>query len=307
MVFHKVIKNKAYFSRYQVHFRRRREARTDYYARKRLITQDKNKYMTPKPRFIVRFTNTTVICQIAYSEVDGDKIMSAAYSSELPRYGLKVGLKNYSAAYCTGLLCGRRLLAKLGMDKIYEGNTTVNGEVVTSEVVGTQKVKQFYVPNASEDRMPFRALLDVGIRTTTTGCRVFGALKGCNDAGVDIPHSPKRFPGYDREAKTYAPEVHRAKIFGEPVAEYMRHLQEEEGDAYNARFSSYIKAGISADDLEDMYTSVHAAIRADPSGKPKKTQETHKSWNRPKTGLKQRRNRIAQKKAARIRALTGGK
>ena len=34
-VFGKVVKNKAYFKRYQVKFRRRREGKTDYRARKR--------------------------------------------------------------------------------------------------------------------------------------------------------------------------------------------------------------------------------------------------------------------------------
>ena len=60
----KVVKNKAYFKRFQVKFRRRREGKTDYYARKRLIWQDKNKYNTPKYRFVVRFTNKDVVCQV---------------------------------------------------------------------------------------------------------------------------------------------------------------------------------------------------------------------------------------------------
>ena len=34
----------------QVKFRRRREGKTDYFARKRLVIQDKNKYNTPKYR-----------------------------------------------------------------------------------------------------------------------------------------------------------------------------------------------------------------------------------------------------------------
>jgi Ribosomal large subunit proteins 60S L5, and 50S L18 len=38
-----------------------REGKTDYYARKRLITQAKNRYATPKYRLVVRFTNTTVV------------------------------------------------------------------------------------------------------------------------------------------------------------------------------------------------------------------------------------------------------
>lgn len=47
--------------------------------------------------------------QIAYSKIEGDHIVSAAYSHELPKYGINVGLTNYAAAYCTGLLLARRV------------------------------------------------------------------------------------------------------------------------------------------------------------------------------------------------------
>lgn len=88
--FVKVVKNKQYFKRYQVKFKRRREGKTDYYARKRLIFQDKNKYNTPKYRLIVRLSNRDITCQIAYSRIEGDRIVCAAYSHELPKYGVKV-------------------------------------------------------------------------------------------------------------------------------------------------------------------------------------------------------------------------
>ena len=65
--------------------------------------------------------------------IDGDRILCQASSSELPRYGLNVGLKNYAAAYCTGLLVARRLLQKVGLDEVYEGNTEVDGNVVSTE------------------------------------------------------------------------------------------------------------------------------------------------------------------------------
>ena len=104
-----VVKSKAYFKRFQVKFRRRREGKTDYYARKRLVVQDKNKYNTPKYRMVVRQSNTDICCQIAYARLEGDRIVAAAYSHELPRYGVKVGLTNYAAAYCTGLLLARRV------------------------------------------------------------------------------------------------------------------------------------------------------------------------------------------------------
>merc|ERR1712045_102391 len=61
MVFVKVVKNKAYYKRFQVKFRRRREGKTDYFARKRLVCQDKNKYNTPKYRRICLLSRTPQI------------------------------------------------------------------------------------------------------------------------------------------------------------------------------------------------------------------------------------------------------
>ncbi|GMP78811.1 hypothetical protein CsSME_00034605 [Camellia sinensis var. sinensis] len=122
MVFVKAQKSRAYFKRFQVKFKRRREGKTDYRARIRLINQDKNKYNTPKYRFVVRFTNKDIIAQIISASIAGDMVLASAYAHELPRYGLEVGLTNYAAAYCTGLLLARRVLKKLEMDDEYEGN-----------------------------------------------------------------------------------------------------------------------------------------------------------------------------------------
>lgn len=33
--------------------------------------------------------------------------------------------------------------------------------------------------------------------------RVFGCMKGATDGGLDVPHNEKRFPGYDRDTKSY--------------------------------------------------------------------------------------------------------
>ncbi|OWM84760.1 hypothetical protein CDL15_Pgr027547 [Punica granatum] len=122
MVFVKAQKSKAYFKRYQVKFKRRREGKTDYRARIRLINQDKNKYNTPKYRLVVRFSNKDIVAQIVSATIAGDVVLAAAYAHELPRYGLEVGLTNYAAAYCTGLLLARRVLKMLEMDSEYEGN-----------------------------------------------------------------------------------------------------------------------------------------------------------------------------------------
>lgn len=67
--------------------------------------------------------------------------------------------------------------------------------------------------------------------------QVFAALKGAVDGGLDIPHSEKRFPGYDNEAKSLNADVHRAHIFGQHVADYMRSLSEEDEEVYKKQFS----------------------------------------------------------------------
>jgi len=266
MVFCRVTKSKSYFSRYQVKFRRRREGKTDYRQRKRLCAQAKNKYQAPKYRLVVRFTNQQVICQIAYSLIDGDRILASATSRELAKFGLKVGLKNYAAAYCTGLLVARRLLQKVGLDEVYEGNTEVDAEVVSTE----SGKKTYFVDEVDDEKRPFRALLDVGCAATTTGCRIFGALKGAADGGLDVPHSEKRFPGYDRDAKEYDADMHRERIFGGHVGEYMEYLEEEDNTKYQQQFAAYLAEDIEADGLEELYEGVHEKIREDPSPLEKK-------------------------------------
>jgi large subunit ribosomal protein L5e len=123
MAFVKLVKNKAYFMRFQTKFKRRREGKTDYYARKRLVIQDKDKYNSPKYRLVVRITTSRIIAQVIFATITGDKVFCQADSTELRRFGLTAGLSNYASAYATGLLLARRLLKKVGLDTQYAGNT----------------------------------------------------------------------------------------------------------------------------------------------------------------------------------------
>ncbi|XP_043719595.1 60S ribosomal protein L5-like [Telopea speciosissima] len=283
MVFVKAQKSKAYFKRFQVKFKRRREGKTDYRARIRLINQDKNKYNTPKYRLVVRSSNKDVVAQIISASIAGDMVLAVAYAHELPRYGLEVGLTNYAAAYCTGLLLARRVLKMLEMDEEYQGNVEATGEDFSVE--------------PTESRRPFRALLDVGLVKTTTGQRVFGALKGALDGGLDIPHSDKRFAGFSKDDKQLNADVHRKYIYGGHVAAYMRQLMEDEPEKYQAHFSEYIKRGIDPDGMEEMYKKVHAAIRADPTLKKsqKEPPKEHKRHNLKKLTYDERKARLIER------------
>merc|ERR1719453_891888 len=211
MAFVKLVKNKAYFKRYQVKYRRRREGKTDYYAH------------------------------------------------ELERYGLPVGHTNYAAAYCTGLLCARRLLNKFKLDTKFPG---------TDEV--TAEFEECYVHNEEDGEdgpAAFHALLDVGLKSTTLGSKLFAAMKGAFDGGLEIPHSEKKFFGYDPDSKSYDAGEHRDRIFGGHVRDYMESMEADDPDKYKLHFSAYEAAGVSGDDLEELYGKVHAAIKEDPTPK----------------------------------------
>jgi large subunit ribosomal protein L5e len=295
MGFIKVVKNKAYFKRYQTKFKRRRQCKTDYYARQRLIIQDKNKYQTPKYRFVVRITNKDIVCQIFSADMTHDHCLAAAYSHELKRYGVTLGLTNWSAAYATGLLLARRVNDKLKLD--YVGQEEVDGE-------------DFNVEADPEGKRPFKAFLDVGLARTSTGANIWGALKGACDGGLDIPHNDRRFPGTSKSGKDYNadPDVVKKYIFGGHVAEYMETLEEDDEEAFKKQFARFIEAGIGSGDLEGIYQECHKAIRADPFKKRAdnelgrfKTREgakpepVKKQWNMKKKSIEQRMGRVKQK------------
>merc|ERR1712098_14811 len=189
-------------------------------------------------------TNRDIVMQIVTSEITGDKVFCAAYSHELRAYGIEHGLTNWAAAYCTGLLIARRVLKKLGMDEDFAGVEEADGEYKLTE--------------AGEDedsRRPFKAFLDVGLARTSTGARIFGAMKGASDGGILIPHSEYRFPGYDIESKELDADPLRKYIFGGHVAEYMETLADDDEERYKSQFQGYIDDEIEADGLEELSSS----------------------------------------------------
>ncbi|WVQ97225.1 hypothetical protein IAU59_004335 [Kwoniella sp. CBS 9459] len=285
MPFVKTQKNDAYFSRYQVKPRRRREGKTDYQARRALISQAKNKYASPKYRLVVRITNKQVICQIVYAKLQGDHVLVHASSKELPKYGIEHGLTNWTACYATGLLVARRALTKLGLADKYEGVTEPSGELELVEALG------------DDEPRPFKAYLDVGLRRTSTGARVFGAMKGASDGGIFIPHSEKRFPGFDPETKSIDAEVLQKYIVGGHVAEYMESLEEEDDERFKKQFATYLASDIGSADIEDIYTEAYAKIREDPTFTP--TEKDTAKWKAE--SLKRKNKKLTkEEKLARI-------
>jgi len=137
--------------RYKVPFRRRREGRTNYHVRYKLI-------VSKRPRVVVRKSNANTMLQLVKAELAGDKTLLTVKSNELKDFGYTFNTGNLPAAYLTGLLFGKRMLA-MGYAE---------------------------------------GIADIGLHASTKGGRIYAALKGAVDAGVEIPHSPEIFPEEER-------------------------------------------------------------------------------------------------------------
>ncbi len=111
-----------------------------------------------KPRLVIRRTNKNIIAQLIEYHPDGDKIIIGLTSKRLEKMGWKHDKKNIPAAYLTGLLLGKEANKK--------------------------GIKE--------------AILDIGLQTPHKGSRIYAALKGAIDAGMNIPSSEEVFPPEER-------------------------------------------------------------------------------------------------------------
>ncbi len=136
---------------FRVAFRRRREGKTDYRRRQKLLR-------SPLPRAVVRKTLNQTLVQIVEADAAGDRVLASARSLDLKEHGWAAGTGNVPAAYLTGYLAGKRAAAK-----------GVKG-----------------------------AVLDIGVQEPTRGGRVFAALQGLIDAGLEVPYSKDILPAKER-------------------------------------------------------------------------------------------------------------
>ena len=129
------------------------------------------------------------------------------------------------------------------------------------------------------------------------------------DVGFNVPHSEKRFSGYDSEVKSLKADVNRAHIFRQHMADYMRNLSAEDEETYKKQFSRYTKLGVTPDSVEGLYTKAHAAIRDDQSDKAKADKKvTTRTWTAARNGLEARKAKVAvAKKKKKMKSAAGSK
>lgn len=69
---------------------------------------------------------------------------------------------------------------------------TKTGNIPAAYLTGLLAGKKAREKNVTE------AVLDIGVQTSTKGSRIYAALKGVLDAGMNIPHSKDILPSEDR-------------------------------------------------------------------------------------------------------------
>lgn len=158
------------------------------------------------PRLVVRLSNSAIRVQLTEYETKGDKAKASAISTELGKYGWTASGKNTSAAYLTGLLCGAR-----------------------AKKAGTKN-----------------AILDMGQKKATPGSKIYAALKGAIDAGLEIPSGAK----YPDEAR----------ISSQHIAKYAAALKSADKEAYNEQFSGYLKSNIDPEKIPVMFNAAKVKI-----------------------------------------------
>ncbi len=161
-----------------------------------------------KPRLVTRGANRNITVQILTAKPKGDMVLAAANSRELVKsYGWKTATGNIPAAYLTGYLCGVKAKAK--------------------------GIKE--------------AILDIGLVAPTKGAKIFAALSGVVDAGVEVPHSDEK--------------IVKERMKGEHIAKYAKSLGAG-SEEYNAKFSKYTSRHVAPEKITEQFTKVKAAITA---------------------------------------------
>jgi len=99
--------------RQTMHYRRKREGRTDYKKRLNLL-------VAGKTRLVVRKSSANMLVQLVQYEVNGDKILVTARATDLKKLGWKFACGNIPAAYLTGYIVGKKGAAKSIKDVILD-------------------------------------------------------------------------------------------------------------------------------------------------------------------------------------------
>ena len=154
-------------------YRRKRESKTDYLLRRRLIDAG-------KLRIVVRRMLNNIVVQFISFTPTGDKVVCSGSSKELGKYGWKGHGGNVSAAYLAGYLCGLKCKEKkgvldIGLAKAVKGSAFFAAAKGLIDAGVDVKCSPKVMP--SEDRIKGKHISDYALKLGAEGCKKqFGKL-----------------------------------------------------------------------------------------------------------------------------------
>lgn len=116
---------------FTVHYRRKREGKTDYKTRIHLL-------LSKKPRLVIRKSLKNITLQIIEYAPIGDRVLVSVNSGELIKLGWKGNLNSLPASYLCGFLMGKKAVKKKIGDCILDigFQTSVKGCALYSALKG---------------------------------------------------------------------------------------------------------------------------------------------------------------------------
>jgi len=132
----------------------------------------------------------------------------ALIKSGKARLVIRKSLSNISVQLINFNPNGDQTVASAVSTELKKFGWTKTGNIPAAYLTGLLAGKKAKEKNVKE------AVLDLGIQTSTKGSRIYAALKGVLDAGVNVPHSKDILPSEDRiNGKHISEEI--AKQFDE--------------------------------------------------------------------------------------------
>lgn len=162
------------------------------------------------PRAVIRKSTNHMMVQFVKSEAGKDKVVAAGFTKELNEFKYAGHGGNIPAAYLAGYLAGKR-----------------------------------YAKGNKES-----VIVDFGVQTKVLGSRLFAAVKGLQDAGVDVKVDADALPKEDR-------------VMGKHIENFAKHASSKTN---RHQFTSYSKAKIDPSTMsklvEDAKKNINESVKA---------------------------------------------
>tara|TARA_Y100000310_G_C20656568_1_gene802254 strand:+ start:1054 stop:1635 length:582 start_codon:yes stop_codon:yes gene_type:complete len=162
--------------------------------------------MSGSHRLVVRVSLNNLYVSVNKYSDEGDIVEVNIKSSALKKYGWKADTGNLPSAYLIGFIAGK--------------------------IAKQKKIE--------------KAILDIGLRSSVKGTRIYAAVAGAIDGGLNIPMGGENLPPKDR-------------LNGTHISKYAEDIKENK-EKFESQFGGYIKRDINPVEIHKHFEEVKNKI-----------------------------------------------